>query len=161
MPTISADWFKNSRSSSTTPPDLSDAQAARVGAVLDMNQKGVFGKKISRALTASFTEEGEGSLTQAQATAVISIYKRFLEEDGGQQRQPLKVKAIRLSALFESIPHEVPTNFHKIKTIAMLRKMLDPDGVCGEDVRDTGKLREGAVACSAIFSNVAGELIYQ
>ena len=43
----------------------------------------------------------------------------------------------------------------------MLRKMLGPDGICGEDIAETAKWRECAVACSAIFANIAGELLCQ
>lgn len=43
----------------------------------------------------------------------------------------------------------------------MLRKMLDPDGMCGENASETARLREAAIHCSSIFSNVAGELLCQ
>ena len=49
----------------------------------------------------------------------------------------------------------------KVKTVAMLRKMLDLDGICGENIAETAKWRECAVHCSAIFVNIAGELIRQ
>ena len=49
----------------------------------------------------------------------------------------------------------------KIKTIAMLRKMLDPDSVCGEDIKETAKWRNFALHCSSLFVNIAGELICQ
>ena len=49
----------------------------------------------------------------------------------------------------------------KIKTIAMLRKMLDPEGVCGVDVAETDSWRSLANHCSSLFTNVAGELICQ
>ena len=49
----------------------------------------------------------------------------------------------------------------RIKTIAMLRKMLGRDGICGEDIAETAKRRECAVHGSAIFVNIAGELICQ
>ena len=49
----------------------------------------------------------------------------------------------------------------KLKTIAMLRKMLDPDGVCGVDVAETVSCRSLATYCSSLFANVAGELICQ
>ena len=39
--------------------------------------------------------------------------------------------------------------------------MLDPDGVCGVDVRDTITYRERAKFCSLLFANVAGELVCQ
>ena len=49
----------------------------------------------------------------------------------------------------------------KLKTVAMMRKMLDPDGVCGVDIGDTVTYREQAKSCSLLFANVAGELICQ
>ena len=49
----------------------------------------------------------------------------------------------------------------KLKTVAMMRKMLDPDGVCGVNVSDTVTYREQAKKCSSLFANVAGELICQ
>ena len=49
----------------------------------------------------------------------------------------------------------------KLKTIAMPRKMLDPDGVCGVNVEETRAFRELAKRCSSLFANVAGELICQ
>ena len=49
----------------------------------------------------------------------------------------------------------------KLKTVAMLRKMLDPDGVCGVNVGETRDYRELAKKCSTLFANVAGELICQ
>ena len=49
----------------------------------------------------------------------------------------------------------------KIKTIAMLRKMLDPNGVCGEDIKETVKWQNFAVHCSSLFVNIVGEFICQ
>ena len=49
----------------------------------------------------------------------------------------------------------------KLKTIAMLRKMLDPDRVCGVNVAETKSFRDLAKHCSSLFANVAGELICQ
>ena len=49
----------------------------------------------------------------------------------------------------------------KLKTVAMLRKMLDPDGVCGVNVEETRSYRDLAKQCSSLFANVAGELICQ
>ena len=49
----------------------------------------------------------------------------------------------------------------KLKTIAMLRKMLDPDGVCGHKVSETVNFRRLAQHCSYLFANTAGELICQ
>ena len=49
----------------------------------------------------------------------------------------------------------------KYKTIAMMRKMLDPDGICGVDIEDTIYYREKAKLCSLLFANVAGELLCQ
>ena len=49
----------------------------------------------------------------------------------------------------------------KLKTIAMPRKMLDPDGVCGVNVAETVSYRSLAKHCSSLFANVAGELICQ
>ena len=49
----------------------------------------------------------------------------------------------------------------KLKTVAMLRKMPDPDGVCGVNVSETRAYRELAKKCSTLFANVAGELICQ
>ena len=49
----------------------------------------------------------------------------------------------------------------KLKTIAMLRKMLDPDGVCGVDAAETVTWRSLANHCSSLFVNVAGELARQ
>ena len=43
----------------------------------------------------------------------------------------------------------------------MLRKMFDPDGVCGEDIRETVKWRSFAGHCSSLFVNIACELICQ
>ena len=49
----------------------------------------------------------------------------------------------------------------KLKTIAMLWKMLDSDGVCGANVAETVSHRSLAKHCSSLFANVAGELICQ
>ena len=49
----------------------------------------------------------------------------------------------------------------KLKTIAMLRKMLAPDGVCGVNVAETVAYRSLAKHCSYLFANVAVELICQ
>ena len=38
----------------------------------------------------------------------------------------------------------------KYKTVAMMRKMLDPDGVCGVDVNDTIAYRERKVLLIAL-----------
>ena len=49
----------------------------------------------------------------------------------------------------------------EIKIIAMLRKMLDPGGVCGEDIGETVRWRSFAGHCSSLSVNIAGELICQ
>ena len=49
----------------------------------------------------------------------------------------------------------------KLKTIAMLRKMLGPDGVCGHNVAESVAFRRLAQHCSYLFANTAGELICQ
>ena len=49
----------------------------------------------------------------------------------------------------------------KLKTVAMLRKMLGPDGICGVNVEETRIYRNLAKQCSSLFANVAGELIRQ
>ena len=43
----------------------------------------------------------------------------------------------------------------------MLRKMLDPDGICGVNIEETRIYRNLAKQCSSLFANVAGELICQ
>ena len=49
----------------------------------------------------------------------------------------------------------------KLKTIVMLRKMLDPDGVCGHNVTETTHCRRLAQHCTYLFANTAGEMICQ
>ena len=43
----------------------------------------------------------------------------------------------------------------RLKTIAMLRKMLDPDGVCGVNIDETRAFRELAKHCSSRMSRVS------
>ena len=67
------------------------------------DQKGIFGNRIAKALATALVEPGDDALTPTQAAFVLALYRKLLEENGGQ-KQPLKVKAIRLSALFEALP---------------------------------------------------------
>ena len=85
----------------------------RVSGVLSLDQKGIFRNRIAKALTTALVEPGDGALTPTQAASVLALYKKFLEESGGQ-KQLLKVKAIRLSALFEALPRDVPANFSEV-----------------------------------------------
>ena len=80
----------------------------------------------------------------------------FSEKDAGAMYEWLKNATISSRYITPGVDtfREI-----KIKTIAMLRKMLDPDGVCGENIAEMPKWRECAVRCSAIFVSIAGELI--
>ena len=80
------------------------------------------------------------------------------EQDAGTMYEWLK--NIIISSRYIT-PGEDTFREIEIKTIAMLRKMFEPDSICGEDIAETATWRECAVHCSAIFVNIAGELICQ
>ena len=100
---------------------------------------------------------------------------RFVPQQGDRRQLMYDVNSIverDIGALYEWLKNVIVScrfivpgqdSFREIKpkTIAMLRKMLDPDGVCGVNVAEIASYRDLAELCSSLFANVAGELICQ
>ena len=98
---------------------------------------------------------------------------RFVPQQGDRRQLMYDINSIAerdIGALYEwlknviiscrfIVPGQDSFREIKLKTIAMLRKMLDPDGVCGVNVAETASYRDLAKHCSSLFANVAGELI--
>ena len=95
---------------------------------------------------------------QGDRRSLMYDIKMFADRDPGAMYEWLKNAIISCRYI---VPGQDTFREIKLKTIAMLRKMLDPDGVCGVDVAVTVTWRSLANHSSSIFANVAGELICQ
>ena len=82
----------------------------------------------------------------------------FSEQDAGAMYEWLK--NVIISSRYIT-PGKDTFREIQIKTVAMLRKMLDPDSICGEDIKETIKWRNFTVHCSSLFVHIAGGLIRQ
>ena len=99
---------------------------------------------------------------------------RFVPKQGDRRQLMYDIQSLAdrdLGALYEwlmsvtiscryVVPGKGTFRETKLKTIAVLRKMLDPDGVCGVNVAETVAYRSLAKHCSYLFANV-GEPICQ